>query len=169
MESATGSKLFCHHCARSANVFAVLRSPVRSASWLIAKSAAEISSVSAAPPHAFDTDGMYLCSRYLSSDGRCPIDITAQPSLLRSCAVGTVAARTNDFNDARTSYLSPPNAVIAASAMGAGSPFITCVPPPLCVQRSQTPLFWSDWLSSDCAMSDPICGSSNVTSCSCER
>ncbi len=55
---ATGSKLFCHHCERSANTFAVAGSFTSFASSDSAKSAVDISRVSAAPPQAFETDGM---------------------------------------------------------------------------------------------------------------
>ena len=40
------------------------------------------------------------------------------------------------------SKLFPPKARISAMAGAAGSPFITCVVPALCVHRSHSPPFW---------------------------
>lgn len=51
-------KLFCHHWERRAKSAAVCFFPAAVASWESAKSAPDISRVSAAPPQALDTDGM---------------------------------------------------------------------------------------------------------------
>src|SRR5688572_9300048 len=99
------------------------------ASCASAKSAVTSSSVSPAPPHAFETVGMYRIDNHLSSDGRWPRHITLHPSLLRSSGVGTVAARVSEASAPLISKSVPPNAAIDATAGGDGSPSMTAVAP----------------------------------------